>query len=76
MAGGAAEVLPVSLSCPLSLRRTPPLPPMLDCSFFVFARMGAIRTASGWLEVNLILSEKRGGKSHFGILLVSVVLGI
>ena len=30
--------------------------------------MGAISTASGRLEVNLILSEKRGGKSHFGII--------
>jgi hypothetical protein len=37
--------------------------------------MGATSTASGRLEVNLFLSEKRGGKSHFGIILVSAVLG-
>jgi hypothetical protein len=36
--------------------------------------MGATNTASGRLEVNLFLSEKRGGKSHFGIILVSAVL--
>ena len=38
--------------------------------------MGATSTASGRLEVNLFLSEKRGGKSHFGIILVSAVFGI
>ena len=38
--------------------------------------MGATSTASGRLEVNLILSEKRVGKSHFGKMLVSAVLGI
>jgi hypothetical protein len=36
--------------------------------------MVATNTASGRLEVNLFLSEKRGGKSHFGIILVSAVL--
>jgi hypothetical protein len=75
MAGGAAEVLLVSLSCPLLLLRTHPLS-LLVCCFFVFAKMGATSTASGRLEVNLFLSEKQGGKSHFGIVLVSVVLEI
>ena len=70
MAGGAAEVLPVSLSCPLPLLRTRP-PSLLVCCFFVFVEMGATSTASGRLEVSLFLSEKRGGKSHFGIFLVS-----
>jgi hypothetical protein len=37
--------------------------------------MGATNTASGRLEVNLFLSEKRGGKIHFGMILVSAVLG-
>ena len=122
-AGGAIEVLPVSLSCPLPLLRTRP-PSSLVCCFFVFVVMGATSTTSGrlsflllvlcwtsltglflsagkkkhgtryqsgllflnfmWgvvftacvvflllflssgrLEVNLFLSEKRGGKSHF-----------
>jgi hypothetical protein len=38
--------------------------------------MGATSTASGRLVVNLVLSEKRGGMSHFGIILVSTALGI
>ena len=62
MAGGAAEVLPVSLKCPLPLRRTHP--PTLVCCFCVFAAMGVTSAISGRLEVNLYLSEKRGGKSH------------
>jgi len=73
VAGGAVEVLLVSLNCPLPLLRTHP-PSWLVCCFLVFAEMGATSTASGRLEVNLFLSEKRGGKSHFGIiLLVSAV---
>jgi hypothetical protein len=86
MAGGAAEVLLVSLSCvracvracvrPLPLLRTHP-PSLLLCCFFVFSEMGAASTVSRRLEVNLFLSEKRVGiKSHFGIMLVSAVLGI
>ena len=59
MAGGDAEVLPVSLSCPLPLRRTHP--PTLVCCFCVFAVMGVNSTKSGRLEVYLSLSEKRGG---------------
>jgi hypothetical protein len=45
MAGGAAEVLMVSLSCPLPLLRTH-YPSLLVCCFFVFAEMGATITAS------------------------------
>jgi len=74
MAGGAVEMLLVSLRFPLPLLRTRP-PSLLVCCLFVFAEMGATSTASGRLEVNLFLSEKRGGKSHFGIILVSAVLG-
>jgi hypothetical protein len=49
--GGAAEVLPVSLNCPLPLRRTHP--PTLVCCVCVFAAMGVTSTKSGWLEGNL-----------------------
>jgi hypothetical protein len=66
MAGGADEVPLVFLSCPLPLLRTPP-PSSLVLIFFVFVEMGATSTASEQLELNLFLSEKRGGKSHFGI---------
>ena len=64
VAGGAAGVLPVSLSCPLPLRRTHP--PTVVCCFRVFAEIGVTSTISGRLEVNLSLSEKRGGKRHLG----------
>jgi len=69
VAGGAAEVLPVSLNCPLPLRRTHP--PTLVCC--VFAAMGVTSAKSGRLEVNLSLSWKRGGKSHLGTILLSAV---
>jgi len=73
--GGAAEVLPVSLNCPLlPLRRTHP--PTLVCCFCVFAALGVTSTKSGRLEVNLSLSGKRGGKSHLGTILLSAVSGI
>jgi len=72
---GAVEVLPIFLSCPLPLLRILP-PSLLVCSFFVLAEMGATSIASGRLEVNLFLSGKWGGKSHFGIILVSAVSGI
>ena len=62
MAGGAAEVLPVSLNCPLPLQRTHP--PTLDCCFRVFAAMGVTSTKFKRLEVNLSLPGKRGGKSQ------------
>ena len=69
--GDAVEVLPVSLSCPLPLLRTRP-PSLLVCCFLVFAEMvGATSTAFGRRQVNLFSSEKRGEKSHFGIILVS-----
>ena len=74
VAGGAAEVLPVSLNCPLPLRRTHP--PTLVCSFRVFTALGVTSTKSGRLKVNLSLSEKRGGKSHLGTILLSAVSGI
>ena len=63
MAGGAAEVLSVSLNCPLPLQRTHP--PTLVCCFCVFAAMGVISTKSGRLEVNLSLSGKRGWEEPF-----------
>jgi len=74
VAGGAAGKLPVSLKCPLPLRRTHP--PTLVCCFCVFAVMGVTSTKSGRLEVHLSLSEKRGGKSHLGTILLSAVSGI
>ena len=61
VACGAAGVLPVSLNCPLPFQRTHP-PPIL-CCFYVFAAMGVTSTNSGRLEVNLSLSEKRGGRA-------------
>ena len=69
--GGAAEVLPVSLNCPLPFQRTHP--PTLVCCFCVFAALGVTSTQSGRLEVNLSLSGKRGGKSHLGTILLSAV---
>jgi len=75
VAGGAAEVLTVSLNCPLPLRRTHP--PTLFCCFCVFAALGVTSTKSGRLEVNLSLSGKRGrGKSHLGAILFSDVSGV
>ena len=59
VAGGAAGVLTVILNCPLPLRRTHPL--TFVCCFCVFAAMGVTSTKSGRLEINLSLSEKRGG---------------
>jgi len=73
VAGSAAGVLPVSLNCPLPLRRTHP--PTLVCCFCVFAEMGVTSTKSGRLDVNLSLSEKRGGKSHLGTIRLSAVSG-
>ena len=74
VAGGAAEVLPVSLNRPLPLRRTHP--PTLVCCFCVFAAMGVTSTKSGRLEIYLSISEKRGGKSHLRTVLLSAVSGI
>ena len=75
MAGGAADVLPLPLDYPLPFLRIHP-PSLLVCCFLVFEEMGATSTVSEQLEVDLFLSEKRGGKSRFGIILVSAVLGI
>jgi len=50
VAGGAAEVLPVSLNCPLPLRRTHP--PTLVCCFCVVAAMGVTSTKSGRRATN------------------------
>jgi hypothetical protein len=71
VAGGAAGVLPVLFNCPLPLRRTHP--PTLVCCLCVFAAMGVTSTKSGRLEVNLSLSEKRGGKSHLGTILLNSI---
>jgi len=63
MAGGAVSCkcapsrLPI---CPLPLRSLHPPQLLAVCCFYVFAKMGATRTASGRLELNLFLSEKRG----------------
>jgi len=52
-------------------------PPTLVCFFRVLAEFGVTSTISGWLEVNLSLSGKRGGKSHhLGTILLSAVSGI
>jgi len=51
MAGGASEVLFVSLRCPLPLLRNHP-PYLLIYCFFVFAEMGVTSTVPGRLEVN------------------------
>ena len=61
-AGDAVGMLPVSLNCSLPLRRTHP-PTLVSC-FCVFAAMGVTSTKSGRLEVNLSLSEKRGGEKR------------
>ena len=61
VAGGAAEVLPVSLNCPLPLRRTPPY----ICCFCVFAAMGVTSTKFGRLEKFVFIWEA-GGEEPFG----------
>ena len=72
VAGGAAEVLPVSLNCPLPLQRTHL--PTLGCCCCVFAALGVTSTKSGrLLGVNLSLFGKRGGKNHLGTILASAV---
>jgi len=48
VAGGAAEVLPLPLSCPLPLIKTHP-PSLLVCCFLVFVEMGATSiNPDGW----------------------------
>ena len=47
---------------------TPKNPPLyISLLFLCFAAMGVTSTKSGRLEINLSLSEKRGGRSHLGI---------
>ena len=60
MAGGAAEVLPVSLNCPAPATSKNP-PPYISLLFLCFCSDGSTSTKSGRLEVNLSLSGKRGG---------------
>jgi hypothetical protein len=43
---------------------------------YVFAEVGVTSTISGRLEVHLSLSEKRGGKSHLGTIMLSAFSGI
>jgi hypothetical protein len=75
-AGGAAEVLPVSLSCPLPLLRiqTRFIPILL---LFCFCEDGSnqysIRMAG---SKSICLESGVRGKIHFGIILVSAVSGI
>ena len=60
-----------------SLPQLPPAtsknPPPYICCFCVIAAMGVTSTKFWRLEVNLPLSEKRGGKSHLGTILLSAV---
>ena len=59
---------------PATFKNPPPF--IASRLLFCFRGDGPTSTASGRLEVNLLLSEKQGGKSHFGKILVSAVLGI
>ena len=64
-----------------SLPQLPPAtpknpPPCSSLLFRVSAEVGVTSTISGRLEVNLSLSEKRGGKSHLGTIRLSAVSGI
>ena len=64
-----------------SLPQLPPAtpknpPPCSSVLFSCFGEVGVTNTKSGRLEVNLSLSEKRGGKSHLGTILLSAVSGI
>ena len=73
VAGGTAEVLPVSPICPLPLQRTHPL--LISSLLFSFcggSNQNSIQTAGG----NLMSKKKRGGKSQFVIVLVSAESGI
>ena len=65
----------------LSLPQLPPAttknpPPYISLLFLCFCSEGVTSTKPGRQEVNLSLSEKRGGKSHLGtirLLAVSVI---
>jgi hypothetical protein len=54
----------------------PKNPPPFIASLFLFCFCRDGSTASGRLELNLLLSEKRSGKSYFGIFYLSAVSGI
>ena len=78
--GGSADGWRCCRGAPGRLPHLPPSapkypPPSITSSllFFVFAKMGATSTASGQLDVNLFLSEKRGGKSQICTVLVVAV---
>ena len=71
MAGSAAEVLQVSLRCPLPLLRTHPPSLLAGCFLFSWRWEQPVRHPDGL--VNLFLSEKRVGMSHFGMILASAV---
>ena len=58
---------------PATYKNPPPFTTSLMLLSFGGGGAGATNTTSGRLEVNLLLSEKRGGKSRFGIILVSAV---
>ena len=78
VAGGAAEVLQVSLNCPLPLQRTHPLALLIYC--FLFLRRWELPVqqlgSCSRREVNLFLSEKQGGNSHFIMIPISADLEI
>ena len=61
VAGGAAEVLPVSFNSSLPLRRTHL--PTFVCCFCVFAAMGVTSTKSGQLEVICLYLESGVGRA-------------
>ena len=70
VAGGAAGVLPAPSVAPCHFEEHfPSYIILLFCCFCVFAAMGVTSTEFGQLEVNLSLSEKRGGTSHLGTIL-------
>ena len=58
---------------PATLKNPPPYISLLSSCF---CRDWSNQHKPGRLEVNLSLSEKRGGKSHFGTILLSAVSGI
>jgi hypothetical protein len=67
-AGGAAEMLLVSLSFPLPLLAKNPPPLIASLLLFFLEELGATSKASKRLKLNLFLSGTRGGNSHFVII--------
>ena len=68
---GGAPSLP---QLPPAIPKNPP--PYISLLFLCFAALGVTSTKSGWLEVILSLSGKRGGKRYLGTILLSAVSGI